>query len=381
METVFFARHESYDLEPLCERVELLFESALAGSPVRERVGPGRRIWIKANLLAAHEPDRAVTTHPAVIEAVVRSLRRRGAIPLLADSPGGVMRDPSRVYRVTGMAALAERLDVELLHLEPQGSAAHALPDGTNLYLSSLVERVDGMVNVPKLKTHALMLSTFALKNLYGVVPGFRKAEYHKLYPTPRRFAWLLAELYDRLRPKLVVSLADGIWGMDGNGPSAGNRKHFRVLAAAACAPALEAALEALLGFRRPSPLLRELARRGWVPQRETRWLYGSAADVPPMQLPSNWYMGLTPRWLARALGRAVELYPAVDRQRCALCAQCACACPVGAIQMGPGHTPPRFDYGTCIRCLCCHELCPEGAVVFRKTRLARRLSQRDRLL
>ena len=377
MQPVYLARCAVYEVEPLCELVEQLLTAC--GEAGRFR--PGERIWVKPNLLAAHEPDKAVTTHPALIEAAVRFLRGRGATPLLADSPGGVIRNPARVYRDTGVSELAQRLGVELLHLEAEGAAAHTLPDGTTLYLSSLLERVDGILNLPKLKTHSLMLSTFAVKNLYGVIPGFRKGEYHKLYPTPRRFAWLLAELYARVRAKIRVNLLDGVWGMDGNGPSAGNRKHFGLLAAATSAAAMEAALEGLFRFRRPSPLARELARRGWLPPLEVRWLAGDEEGLPGMELPSNWYMGFTPRWLARILGRAVEVYPAVDRERCVLCGDCMRACPVGAIAMVPGASPPRFDYRACIRCLCCHELCPQRAIVFRKTPLARRLSERDRML
>ncbi|MBN1837185.1 MAG: DUF362 domain-containing protein [Spirochaetales bacterium] len=374
MQTVYLARCAAYDIEPLCELVERLLAPAAAG-----RFRSGERIWVKPNLLAAHEPDKAVTTHPALVEAVLRFLKARGVTPVLADSPGGVVRSPARVYRATGMAELARRTGVELLHLETAGAAAHVLSDGTPLYLSSLLDRVDGIVNLPKLKTHSLMLSTFALKNLYGVIPGFRKGEYHKLYPTPRRFAWLLAELYDRLRPKVRLNLVDGIWGMDGNGPSAGNAKPFGLIAAAGDAVALDAALERLLGFRRPSPLARELERRGWLVPAETRWVGPRGNDLPRMQLPANWYMSLTPRWMARLLGRAVEVYPDVDPEKCVMCGDCMRACPVGAISMEPGLSPPRFDYQACIRCLCCQELCPESAVGFRKTRLARRLSERGR--
>ena len=66
-------------------------EAVFAALPAEKQPTPASRVLLKPNLLARHAPDKAVTTHPALLRAVVAALRRRGVTDiLLADSPGGL---------------------------------------------------------------------------------------------------------------------------------------------------------------------------------------------------------------------------------------------------------------------------------------------------
>ena len=69
---------------------------------------PGMTVGIKANLVAAHAPDDAVTTHPRLLAALCQLLRERGAQVILGDSPGGLYTDAAlrRIYRATGLLDL-----------------------------------------------------------------------------------------------------------------------------------------------------------------------------------------------------------------------------------------------------------------------------------
>ncbi len=364
---VFLGRCTSYADEDVGEVLGRLLRAAKALEGLRK----GAKVLVKPNLLSARRPEQAVTTHPAVVGALVELLIEAGAKPLISDSPGGAIRGTRRVFENTGMLAVAEKLGVEIVPLETAGVKKIPLPDGETLILTSIVDEVDWIVPVAKLKTHSLTLTTLSVKNLYGLIPGFMKAEYHKLYPSPRRFSWLLAELFERVREKILFGVVDGIVGMDGNGPSSGRIRQIGLLAVSRDIAAMDDLLERLVGLPKPSPICAELRRRGLVPEAKAVWLDENAVEVNDFRIPSNWAMRLVPSWLGRALGRFVQIYPGVDAERCTRCGECARSCPTNAITMD-AEKPPSFDYRRCIRCLCCHEICPVGAVVFRRSFLAR---------
>ena len=56
-----------------------------------------------------------VTTHPAVVEAIVRYLQELGCKVIIGDSPEGLSRmEPKMVYKAAGMFEVAERTGCEL---------------------------------------------------------------------------------------------------------------------------------------------------------------------------------------------------------------------------------------------------------------------------
>ncbi|MFQ9679127.1 MAG: DUF362 domain-containing protein [Ruthenibacterium lactatiformans] len=59
-------------------------------SAAARALGPRSRVLVKPNLVAKHAPEKAVTTHPAVLDAVCAALRRRGVESItVADFPAG----------------------------------------------------------------------------------------------------------------------------------------------------------------------------------------------------------------------------------------------------------------------------------------------------
>ncbi len=86
----------------------------------------------------------------------------------------------------------------------------------------------DGLVSLPKLKTHGLVRFTGAAKNQFGRVPGLLKNQYHVKLPDPYDFATMLVDLNTLIRPRLYI--IDGIMAMEGNGPRSGNLKQLNVL-------------------------------------------------------------------------------------------------------------------------------------------------------
>ena len=63
-----------YDPALLRQAVDAHF----AALRVEEDLFPGMRVLLKPNLLAGRKPEQAVTTHPALIQAVADWLRERG---------------------------------------------------------------------------------------------------------------------------------------------------------------------------------------------------------------------------------------------------------------------------------------------------------------
>lgn len=327
----------------------------------------GRKVLVKPNLLTDRPPEAAVTTHPEVIRAVVRQLRAAGARVTVGDSPASAVR-LQQVWERTGVAALCAAEQVPLLNLEQGGSRA-IHQNGHAFHVANAVLDADLIVNLPKVKTHVLMTLTCSLKNLYGVLPGYHKTQLHKAYPTPRSFAGLLRALPAQLPPQLC--LADGVIGMEGDGPSNGTPRTLGFLAASEDPLALDLAICRVLHLdARRVPYLADLAR---APIGDSGRLLGdnlATLGAPRLRLPSTWRSRLLPRPLVRLFAPWVWVRPAFT-SACVACGRCVQACPVQALTLAPGERP-LLNGAICIGCCCCHEVCPAQAIAMRCSPLLR---------
>lgn len=365
MTPVAFARCASYDqaLAAVSRALDAL------GGPGRF-FHPGQRVLLKPNLLADARPDQAITTHPEIARAVIRIARAAGAVPSVADSPSGALR-VREVWEKTGFRALCESEKVPLLNLEQAGSRSFTCA-GTRVAVAAPVLEADLVVNLPKVKTHTLTVFTGAVKNLYGCLPGFQKAMLHKLFPSADEMSRLVAELSALIRPGL--SIADGVIGMEGNGPSGGEPVALGFVAASENPAALDAALCRVLGIpAKAVPLFRHLPAELW---KETPLL-----GEPPepgaltLRLPGSWKSRLIPRPLVRLLAPLFWIRPSLDSALCIRCGRCAKACPAEALVYEKGAVP-RLLGSRCIGCCCCHEVCPVKAIRMAESPLMRRVSR-----
>ncbi len=183
-------------------------------------VQPEERILLKPNLLSRALPQKAITTHPAVFSAVCRLLYESGYTHLsYGDSPGNPTTSPDKAAQASGIAEVAERYGVEMADFF-SGSVV-PFPNGhtaKSFYLCKGVQDADAMINICKMKTHALERITGAVKNLYGCITGVNKAAGHAAYPDSWVFADMLTDLHRCVRPRLHIM--DGIIAMEGNGPN-----------------------------------------------------------------------------------------------------------------------------------------------------------------
>jgi uncharacterized protein (DUF362 family)/ferredoxin len=329
---------------------------------------PGRgRVLLKPNLLASVAPGEGVTTHPAVFAETARALQERGHDLVYGDSPGFGTRLASAVRRC-GLADEADRLGIPLAEFEHGVDVSW--PDAVVHQLFHVARGVldaRAVVNLPKLKTHALTTMTGALKNTFGVIPGFRKAEYHVTHPDLEGFSRMLADLNGLVRSGLVVM--DAIHAMEGNGPRGGTLVPLGLLIVSVDPVAVDAVACRIMGIDADrAPVLRMAEEAGIgcasADRIEIRGdpvggLEGRRFALPPQHLARK-----LPGWLFRWAKNLMVPKPSIVASRCRRCGECVKACPVQpkALSQAPGGVP-RYAYGRCIRCCCCQESCPHRAI------------------
>ncbi len=355
--TVSAVACDTYD--PLAIRRAV--ETALAPlGGIKRFVHPGMRVLLKPNLLTSARTKQAVTTHPAVVQAVAELVQQAGGTTLIGDSPAGDVSEGARVYRSSGMSDVAARTGARLV---PFKEVEYRRLNGGDYTIARPVFEADLVINLPKLKTHVLTLYTGAVKNLFGTIPGQRKREAHYRAPGVKDFSRVLTDVLELVRPGLTIM--DGVWGQEGTGPGAGGTpRRYNCLAASTDPVALDAVIARGMGYRPGAVLhLTEAGARGLgVADPDAVRVEGDkrTLDFGPVAHPASWLQLRIPAWVGAPLRLAARLRPRVVTGKCIGCGRCAEVCPQDVITPG---TPPTFRLDDCVGCLCCAEVCPQGAI------------------
>jgi uncharacterized protein (DUF362 family)/Pyruvate/2-oxoacid:ferredoxin oxidoreductase delta subunit len=328
----------------------------------------GQRVLIKPNILSAKLPEKAVTTHPEVIRAIIRIVKSAGAIPAVGESPGGVVGGADRFWDKSGIKKVCQEEKCEMLFFETTGTICIPSKNPKNKIVKSLEIAkpcidYDCVISVPKFKTHNLVFLTGAVKNLYGCIPGLRKSMYHKLAPHPEELSEILVDILAIVKPKL--SIMDAVVGMEGEGPASGKLRDIGLIMASDDAVAMDTVMSELAGFD-PKKIyyLNSADELGLGCSKiEKINIVGenlNEVKLKNFKVPSNFYLYLIPKQFAKFLGNFISAIPVMSKKKCTKCMTCIKACPVKAIEL---KVIPIVDKTKCILCLCCNELCPEDAV------------------
>ena len=335
-------------------------------------ISPGDSVLLKANMLSASTPEECITTHPEVVRAVAVQTLEAGGKPFIADSPG--IDRFSDVARKTGMETVARELGIPCVELDDPVPLPVA--EGNvfqRIEVSRRAVEADTIINIPKLKTHAQMMLTLGVKNLFGTVVSQRKAQWHYNVGLRREaFADLHLDIARGLAPRLTI--LDGIRGMEGRGPSNGKPRDFGILAASSDPLDLDFRVCTLLGAPLEEfPLYRAARERGLV-DKSARWDAPGLPEefeIPPIELPKLDALHLLPPFLDRFGKRFLASRPVQEKKKCIRCGKCVEICPAGAMNLTKAGDV-EIDYEKCIRCYCCQEVCPADAIRFSKGLLLR---------
>ena len=317
----------------------------------------GKKVVIKPNVLRSATPEEGVTTHPAVLKAVVNEVvKRRPASLIVGDNPGvfsygmnekafkdtGLMEAAGIYYRNLGAETVA--LNINSSYIE------HAL-------ISRAILDADVYISVPKFKTHGLTGLSCAIKNNFGLLAGALKAETHKRAGNPFNFAEAMVEVFAIRIPDLVI--VDGVLAMEGNGPASKDLINLGKIMAGDDPVAVDTVVAHMMGFPDLPRTIELAAAKGYGISELSRVnIIGELGVIPGFKLPQMDSRSLTN--VITTMNSITAVRPWVDKELCSLCETCIEHCPNGALTMDEY---PVVNPELCITCFCCQELCPQKAI------------------
>ena len=363
---IYISRCTHYDSASIYRHVDRFF-NCLGG--IANYIRPGMKVLLKPNLCLPHLPETAITTHPALLEQIVKILLEHGATVTIGDNPIGKNKREliERIWEVTGISGITDRYHCDKSFLERDGFRKETMRvngKAFSYYISREYLNADIVINVPKFKTHGLMGFTGAVKNIFGIVPGRSKVRLHSLAPSIEDFSQVIVDVFSKRVPELTVM--DAIEGLEGNGPGVkGKKKHIGLFMASNDGVLIDAMATKIMGMQIEDIITTIDAEKKNLGNIAAKHLYLEGFNTMGDIIIKDFSLPDTRQYRnSRVIQKIYDIAKfnlSIDVNACEGCLLCCENCPVHAIHQCGDRL--YIDGESCIQCLCCLEICPHGAV------------------
>ena len=291
------------------------------------------------------------------------------------DSPG--FQSTDYAGRKSGIKEAAEEAGAQWTDFAASSSLDN--PDGIlvkKFQASSILKKVDAVVSLPKMKTHQLLYFTGGMKNLFGIIPGLMKSQFHLRFPDRDNFAQMITDLNTAIKP--VYTLMDGITSMEGPGPGNGYPKNTGLVLASSNILSLDISAAKIMGYNpEDMPLLNKaLESKIWMDSYDSYSVNGDFETEPVINdykrvkvlKDISMFREKMPGFMFKAVKNITVKKPIFNHSRCIKCEDCIKICPADALSFSKNsRRKVEINYKKCIRCYCCHEVCPADAIKIKR--------------
>ncbi len=210
----------------------------------------GKRILLKPNLVEPHKSSVHINTHPLVVRGAVEAFLSLGAASVVVAEGPGHRHDTLLVLEDSGLADALYEDRIPFQDLNTMEGISMPNLGGhtklTTLTFPRVVQQVDWVVSLAKMKTHHWAGTTLSMKNFFGVMPG-------NYYGWPKNvlhqagIPQSILDINATLKPHFAI--VDGIIGMEGDGPIMGDPVQAGVLVMGRNLPAVDATCCRIMGI------------------------------------------------------------------------------------------------------------------------------------
>lgn len=329
-------------------------------------IKPKMSVLIKVCAPGDYSQDSGETTHSAVVRAIADHITKIGAKCMVVESTSSnhSLKVLDDVYLNSGLLEMANltkcdlNRDLSVAEMEtPNGIMAKKIT------ILDVVNQVDAIINIGKLKMDERFGYLGACSNLFGLVPGSLKTLELNRMELLGDFNNYLIDLYENIKNKVVLNIVDAIVCLEANK----TQRMLNCLAMSECAYSLDAAMFDILGIKYEHTILKQAKERELFDFNKSYKLIG--AKIEKFKLEDFALVDFDskkPMHISKKYFKSHQQRPTIDKNQCKGCKICSKICPTDAILMKydrNGELYAEIDHKKCIYCNKCITACPYSIV------------------